>query len=150
MKRHIFLAIIILAGAFTISAQAQTAVTQIAVANIPFAFNVGNKTLPAGKYTISVLNPTSDRRVLQIRSTNGRSSAMIQTNSVIGNTSDDAKLVFQRYGDRYFFAQAQMAGDDDSYPNDGDDGQGDEQRTGAHRVTPPRRSLRSGRAGDRR
>ena len=116
MKRHIniLLAIIVLAGAFTASAQAQTAGAQIAVANIPFSFNVGNKNLPAGKYTISVLNPTSDRRVLQIRSTNGRSSAMIQTNSVIGNTSDDAKLVFQLYGDRYFFAQAQMAGESTS------------------------------------
>ena len=115
MKRHIFLAMIILAGAFTISAQAQTAVAQIAVANIPFAFNVGNKTLPAGKYTISVLNPTSDRKVLQIRSTNGRASAMIQTNSVVGNTADDAKLVFERYGDQYFFAQAQMAGEPTSF-----------------------------------
>ena len=40
---------------------------------------------------------------------------MIQTNSVIGNVSDDAKLVFQRYGDRYFFAQVQMAGDSTSF-----------------------------------
>src|SRR5919106_3597137 len=117
MKRliHTLLAIIVLAGAFTVSTQAQTAGAQIAVANIPFAFNVGNKTLPAGKYTISVLNPTSDRKVLQIRSNNGRASAMIQTNSVIGNTSDDAKLVFERYGDRYFFAQAQMAGESTSF-----------------------------------
>jgi hypothetical protein len=117
MKRHIniLLAIIVFAGAFTASAQAQTAGAQIAVANIPFSFNVGNKNLPAGKYTISVLNPTSDRRVLQIRNTNGRASAMIQTNSVIGNTSDDAKLVFQLYGDRYFFAQVQMAGESTSF-----------------------------------
>ena len=113
MKRHthILLAIIVLAGAFTVSAQAQTAGAQIAVANIPFSFNVGNKTLPAGKYTVTVLNPNSDRKVIQIRSAKGRSSAMIQTNSVIGNTSDDAKLVFERYGDQYFFALAQMAGD---------------------------------------
>ena len=40
---------------------------------------------------------------------------MIQTNSVIGNTSDDAKLVFERYGDRYFFAQAQIAGESTSF-----------------------------------
>ena len=112
---HILLAIIVLAGAFTVNAQAQTAGAQIAVANIPFAFNVGDKTLPAGKYTISVLNPTSDRKILQIRSIHGRASAMIQTNSVVGNTSEDAKLVFQRYGDRYFFAQAQMAGDSTSF-----------------------------------
>ncbi|HKY42634.1 MAG TPA: hypothetical protein VJM50_06035 [Pyrinomonadaceae bacterium] len=115
MKRRIFLAIIVLAGAFTVNAQAQTAGAQIAVANIPFAFNVGNKNLPAGKYTISVLNSTSDRKVLQIRSNSGGSSAMIQTNSVIGNTSDDAKLVFERYGDRYFFARAQMAGEPTSF-----------------------------------
>jgi hypothetical protein len=115
MKRHIFLAIIVLAGAFTFSAQAQTAGAQIAVANIPFAFNVGNRNLPAGKYAITVLNATSDRKVLQIRSINGRASAMIQTNSVIGNTSDDAKLVFERYGDRYFFAKAQMAGEPTSF-----------------------------------
>jgi hypothetical protein len=117
MKRHIniLLAIIVLAGAFTVSAQAQSASAQKVVANIPFAFNVGNANLPAGKYTVSVLNPTSDRKILQIRSTNGRASAMIQTNSVIGNTSDDAKLVFQRYGDRYFFAEAHMAGESTSF-----------------------------------
>ena len=117
MKRHIniLLAIIVLASALTVSTQAQSASAQKVVANIPFAFNVGNTNLPAGKYTISVLNPTSDRKVLQIRSTNGRASAMIQTNSVTGNTSDDAKLVFQRYGDRYYFAQAQMAGESTSF-----------------------------------
>jgi hypothetical protein len=113
MKRqfNLLMAISILIGAFTISAQAQSASAQKVVANIPFAFNVGNTNLPAGKYTITVLNPTSDRKILQIRSTNGRSSAMVQTNTVTGKTSDDAKLVFHRYGDRYFFAQAQMAGD---------------------------------------
>ena len=105
----------ILIGAFTVSAQAQTAGAQVAVADIPFAFNVGNKTLPAGKYKVTVLNPNSDRKVLQIRSANGRVSAMIQTNPVIGKTSNDAKLVFQRYGDRYFFAQAQMAGEPTSF-----------------------------------
>ena len=116
MKRHLitFLAIIILAGAFTISAQAQTSGGQKVVANIPFAFNVANTNLPAGKYTITVLNRSSDRKILQIRSANGRSSAVIQTTDVIGNVSDDAKLVFQRYGDQYFFAQAQMAGDSTS------------------------------------
>jgi hypothetical protein len=36
---------------------------------------------------------------------------MILTSGVIGKAADDAKLVFHRYGDRYFFAQARMAGD---------------------------------------
>jgi hypothetical protein len=113
MKRHLILvAIIILAGTFTAGAQSLGA--QRVVAHIPFAFNVGNRSLPAGKYTITVLNPTSDQKVLQIRSTNGRSTAMIFTTALMGNVSDDAKLVFQRYGNQYFFARAQLAGDSTS------------------------------------
>ena len=117
MKSHLhtFLAIMILVGAFTVNAQAQTAGAQVAVANIPFSFNVGNKNLPAGKYKITVLNPSSDRKVLQIRSTNSKASAMIQTNSIVAKTSNDAKLVFQRYGDQYFFTQVQMAGEPTSF-----------------------------------
>ena len=84
------------------------------IANIPFSFNVGKVSLPAGKYTVTVVNPSSDRKALQIRSADGRSSAVVLTTGVIGSVSDNAKLVFDRYGDRYFFALAQMAGDETS------------------------------------
>ena len=113
MKRNLnaLMTIVILVAAFTVSAHAQTASGQRESANIPFAFNVGKTTLPAGKYTITVVNPSSDAKVLQIRSSDGRSSAITQTVGVIGKASDRAKLVFHRYGDQYFFAQAQMAGE---------------------------------------
>jgi hypothetical protein len=42
---------------------------------------------------------------------NGRFSAIVLTNGVIGNVSDNSKLVFERYDDRYFFSQAHVAGD---------------------------------------
>jgi hypothetical protein len=114
MKRffNILVANIILATALTTGAQAQT--TQRMIADIPFAFTANNKTLPAGKYTIAVLNPSSDRKALQIRSMNGRYSAIVLTNGVIGNVANNSKLVFERYDDRYFFAQAQMEGDSTS------------------------------------
>jgi hypothetical protein len=80
-------------------------------ANIPFAFTVGEKTLPAGTYTFAVINPTSDQKVLQIRSVDGRFSAITQTSLRHGNHADDAKLVFRRYDDQYFLAQIEMAGD---------------------------------------
>jgi len=113
MKRHLSIpmAIIILAGVLTAGAQAQTSSAQKVIATIPFEFNVGETRLPAGKYTITVANPTSDRKILQIRNANGRSSAMVVTTNVLGNAADDTKVVFHRYGDRYFFAQAQIAGD---------------------------------------
>ena len=110
MKRffNIPLIVIVFAGVLAINAHAQTKL----IASIPFAFSAGKTTLPAGKYTITVLNPASDRKILQIRSLNGRSSAVVLTTGIIGNASENAKLVFERYGDRYVFAQAQMAGDE--------------------------------------
>ena len=110
MKRlvNIPLIVIVFAGVLAINVHAQTK----AIASIPFAFSVGKTTLPAGRYTITVLNPSSDRKILQIRSVDGRSSAVLLTTGIISNASEDAKLVFERYGDRYVFAQAQMAGDD--------------------------------------
>ena len=110
MKRlvNIPLIIIVFAGVLAINAHAQTKL----IASIPFAFSAGKTTLPAGKYTITVLNPASDRKILQIRSLNGRSSAVVLTTGIIGNASENAKLVFERYADRYVFAKAQMAGDE--------------------------------------
>ena len=133
MKRHFFipLAVTILVGVLASSAPAQSSNQQRLVASIPFSFNVGKTNLPAGKYTLTVLNPTSDRRVLQIRSANGRSSAMVITTGVIGNVAETAKLVFERYGNDYFFAQAQMAGDSTS-------------------LAAPRHKLPSGQMGDKR
>jgi hypothetical protein len=113
MKRYlnIPLAVVILAIALIVSAHAQTSGAPRVIAKIPFSFIVGKTALPPGKYTVTVLNPTSDRKTLQIRSMDGRSSAIVLTTNVVGHVSDDAKLVFERYGDRYFFAEAQMAGD---------------------------------------
>ena len=110
MKKYfnIPLMIMVLAGVLAVSAHAQTSNAQRVTASIPFAFNVGKTTLPAGKYTITVLNPTSDRKTLQIRSLNGRASAIVLTTTSSGRASENAKLVFERYGDQYVFAQAQM------------------------------------------
>jgi hypothetical protein len=113
MKRHLnlIIATILACGLLAVTAAAQTSAPQKMRANIPFAFNVGEKTLPPGIYTFTVINPSSDRRALQIRSLDGRFSAITQTSLRHGKHSDDAKLVFRRYDDQYFFAQIEMAGE---------------------------------------
>lgn len=113
MKRYFYipLAVVVLLTALGSSAEAQTNGAERIIARIPFRFEVGKKSLPAGKYTITVLNPASDRKILQIRSMDGRSSAVTLTTGVIGKIAENAKLVFERYDDRYIFAQAQLAGD---------------------------------------
>jgi len=105
------IAILMFMAVVTVTAEAQAFGSQEMRARIPFAFNVGKTEFPAGKYTITVLNPNSDRKVLQIKSADGKLSALIHTSELNANVSDDTKLVFNRYGNRYFFAQAQMAGE---------------------------------------
>jgi hypothetical protein len=78
-------------------------------ANIPFDFSVGNKTLPAGVYTVT---PMTTSNLLRIRRVDGPEAVMIQTNGVIASRAQDqTKLVFRRYGNQYFFAQVWTAGD---------------------------------------
>ena len=110
---NIAIATMILVGVVAVNAHAQTGANKV-VANIPFEFTVGKATLPAGRYTVTVMNPNSDRKILQIRQIDVRASAMVITTDVTGNMSENAKLVFHRYGDRHYFAQAQMSGDSTS------------------------------------
>ena len=80
-------------------AYAQTNSTRF---DIPFNFQVGKEKLPAGDYLFSTRGST-----LVIRKIDGSNAVMTATNGM-----DDplavgrAQLVFHRYGDRYFLAQA--------------------------------------------
>lgn len=113
MKSHLYLtiAIMIICGVSATNGNAQTSSSPTMRAHVPFTFKVGEKSLPAGDYTVRILNPTSDRKTLQIRSENGRVSAIVQTVGVNSALAENTKLVFRRYGEQYFFAQAQIAGD---------------------------------------
>jgi hypothetical protein len=113
MKKQVYtmIAMIVLVGSMAVAAQAQNSGHTRLIANIPFQFNVGNKTLPAGEYTVTQVNPASDNAVLRLRSKDGRASAMMQMASVIGKSQENAKLIFNRLGNQYFFAQAWVDGD---------------------------------------
>jgi len=80
-------------------------------ADIPFDFMVGDKTFPAGTYTFA--EPTITPGVLRIRSLDGHESVLVITQSVQESRtpSDETKLVFTRYGDQYFLAQAWIVGE---------------------------------------
>ena len=114
MKKQLYMVVTMIAlltVAGLSSAQAQTQPGLQLKASIPFAFSVGSRTMPAGEYIVRCTNPSSDTKVLQIRSIDGRESALVRTSSVIGKSQDDAKLVFYRYRDRYFFAQVWLPAD---------------------------------------
>lgn len=105
------LATLVLIGLFAVCAQAQSRSGQQLKVDVPFAFNVGNAELPAGEYTVKIINPSSDRAVLQIRDAKGQSSALIGTTDVVSWSSKNARLAFRQYGSQYFLAQVWMAGE---------------------------------------
>src|SRR5262245_56369669 len=109
MKKLISLhfAIVMLIGVLGVSTQAQSRNKQQLNVNVPFAFNAGNESLPAGDYIVSIANPSSDRSVLQI--TGSGKTVMMQTTDVIGSSTENATLTFRRYGDQYFLARVWMA-----------------------------------------
>jgi hypothetical protein len=79
----------------------------VAKADVPFAFTVGTKQLPAGCYQVaSDLNITS--HVIQIRSCDSSESVLSQARRE-STSEDGAKLVFHRVGSRYFLRQVKTA-----------------------------------------
>ena len=110
-KAYTLIALAVLVCSMAVAANAQNSGRKSLVANVPFQFNVGDTTLPAGEYTIAQTNPSSDCVVMQIRANDGSRSLLVQMSSVTGKTADGSTLVFHRYGNKYFFAQAWIDGD---------------------------------------
>jgi hypothetical protein len=91
----------------TASASAQTLKVK---ADIPFDFVVNKASMPAGEYTIQSLGDLTP--VLVIRDANGKAKEMVVPNSCESlNKAQQTKLVFHRYGDRYFLSQIWSAGE---------------------------------------
>jgi len=77
-------------------------------AAVPFDFMVGNRHMPAGTYDI-----TSGQSTLLVRGEdNGSASFAIAISAYAAKTQEQAKLVFKRYGDRYFLSQVWYPGSD--------------------------------------
>ena len=101
MKRITAIALCALASLVTAgSAVAQGPAVK---ATVPFDFAVGNSHLPAGTYTISSADPRSSTG-LMIRSDSGKIS-VLTTAIADGKQSKTGKLVFDKYGDKYFMRE---------------------------------------------
>ena len=74
------------------------------VVNIPFDFVAGNTHLPAGEYTLKISEPMHSLILISRKDTT--MSAFINTNPAVSSAPQTkSKLIFNRYGDRYFLAQ---------------------------------------------
>jgi len=98
-------------ASLTSNAQIESNVT--IKANVPYAFVVGDTTLPAGAYTIRVADGFNNRDVLVIKSATGKTAVFFETAPVTGKSPmDKSELVFDKIGDTYFLSQVFLRGDD--------------------------------------
>jgi hypothetical protein len=101
-----------MAGMMALTAMASTRVAQAQeqmVVNIPFDFVAGNTTLPSGEYSVKVSGPTNT--LILIARNDSAASAFMNTNAAVASEPQtESKLVFNRYGDRYFLSQVWTAG----------------------------------------
>lgn len=107
LRKFTVLSFLLMLAAVTVSAQSE----RIRVINIPFSFIVGQKTLPAGEYTVEPNRKDSDN-VWLVQSKEGHASALFSTNTVrASETQEEARLVFHRYGGQYFLSQIWTQGE---------------------------------------
>ena len=75
--------------------------------DVPFDFEVSNKALKAGPYSVS----HAPSGIMIIRSMEGTGSVMLIAGAVrTPHINTEAKMVFRKYGDRYFLSQVLRAG----------------------------------------
>ena len=96
-----------------ISAQAQ--LTDTIDASIPFAFTAGSAKLPAGSYTIRVLD-INDPHVLQIADARGNVEVLVTTEAAwSGQMPTRTELEFDKFGNREFLSKIWLQGERDGY-----------------------------------
>jgi hypothetical protein len=98
---------ILMAAAMTLTVLASTHVAraQDLVVTIPFDFAAGSANLPAGDYSVKAGSPTSHTILLMNRN-NPDASVIVTANAASsGQPQSQSKLVFNRYGDRYFLSK---------------------------------------------
>jgi hypothetical protein len=95
------------------SEKAQAQIIGTLQADVPFQFHVGSTELPAGQYSIQVLDD-SDLTMMKISSADGSKSALFNVMAAQANSEPDkTELTFNKYGDQYFLASLFEEGNPD-------------------------------------
>jgi hypothetical protein len=108
MKKAFFRIAGMLGLAFLAATQTVRAQEPLLV-NIPFEFTAGRVTLPAGEYRVQ--KPAVHSTMLLIQRTDQRAATIEPSFAAQANgPQTQSKLVFHRYGNRYFLSQVWIAG----------------------------------------
>jgi len=105
MKNIFLLVVIVSLVGFAGLIPARAQVIDTIEANIPFGFTVRNRTLPAGDYTVKRVN-SGNNAVMEIRDADGQGTMIFIVESAEATKApEQAELIFDRVGDRYFLSE---------------------------------------------
>lgn len=102
---------LVFASVLTVFAPAPSAIAQAQahiVVNIPFDFRSGSQMMPAGKYDIQTL---SDHLLVMREKDGSKSQALLAIAAQTRTPSTYGKVIFHRYGSKYFLYQMWLPND---------------------------------------
>jgi hypothetical protein len=106
MKKQLF----VLLGLGMLVGMSAFAQTVNLKADVPFNFIIRGATLPAGEYTIKGMG---DGSAIAVRGASPKANTIVLSQRCTSrDAAKQSKLVFHRYGDRYFLSQVWIAGND--------------------------------------
>ena len=113
MVSKLFLALCLILGLSAVmAANAQIDSDATIYVNMPHPFIVKDTTLPAGEYTVRVADDYNDLNVLEMRSRDGHTAVLFETETVQAKRAPGmSELVFYKIGDQYFLSRVFLKGD---------------------------------------
>lgn len=105
MKKQASIVLVFVALLATVSTSVHAQSDRLIGANVPFNFMIKDRALPAGEYVFALVK-LAGSDAIKIQSADGHITAFVPTRSTTARQKQiEARLVFNRYGDRYFLAQ---------------------------------------------
>src|SRR5215467_10665320 len=102
MKNSFLLLVIV--SVLSFGAMATYAKRPFMTIDVPFGFQFGGQTLPAGRYSVARVG--AGGQGLQLTGGDGKRSMAPVLYMLTGNGASQPKLIFHRVGDAYFLFQA--------------------------------------------
>ncbi len=112
MKKNLTMALVVVFLVFASMLFVTAMSSVILKVNVPFAFQVGKASLPAGEYIVEIQRASSASALgtaLVVRTPDGRTREMVGARP--GQGADNrASLTFNKYADNYFLANVESFG----------------------------------------
>lgn len=110
MKKQILWMPLILMAMFATAAVSTRAQASSIRADVPFDFIVGDKTIPAGRITAHGVSTAVAGALTIMNPDQGETAQRVGRRVPGAERSNECKLVFHKYGNRYYLAQIWLAG----------------------------------------